>query len=228
MAYAQGRHPNPKIKTPKNATIWLSVGTNNKIEQVIEPKFKELMVGGKHYELNLQKHAFYIKNGYNNWSEVYIKSEESYLRDPQSYEGSKVHRLAFDEQPSEEVWDAAHMRTIDTNGQTLLGATLFEEHITFLWDRIIKPVQEGKPEAKNITLVGENIPMSANPMLDPTAIAEQRRQVALRSPEEAAVRFDGKYLQVFGKTPFNLDALSFFRKIQSDGVPAELYFGGEQ
>jgi len=222
VAYAQGRHPNPKIKTPRNATIWISVSNNTKVEQVIEPKFRELMVDGKHYEFNSNKHVFYIKNGFNNWTELYVKSEEAYQKDKQTYEGSKVHRLAFDEQPSEEVWDAAHMRTIDTGGQTLLGATLFEEAITFLWDRIIKPFQEKRPEAKSIELIGENIPMSANPMIDPADIEEQCRQVRLRSPEEAEVRFFGKYVQVSGRSPFNADALKFMRAISEPGIQVEL------
>jgi hypothetical protein len=215
---ADGRHPN--FKTPKNCTLWISVEKNDKVEQVLAPKFKEKLRPGS-WEYNGNKHIFYVKCGMNNWSEIVIKSEEA-----GDYEGAKVHRLAFDEQPQEKFFDAAAIRTIDTKGQILIAATMWEYGITWIYDRFITPVIEGKEAAKNIELVGRDLPMESNPMLDPWEIQEQRRQTALRSPEEAAVRFDGKYIPVTGKTPFNLQALKAYRADQGNAEEVEFYYGG--
>lgn len=215
---ASGNHPH--FKTPKNCTLWISVEKNDKVDQVLAPKFREKLRSGS-WEYNGNKHVFYVKCGMNNWSEIVIKSEEA-----GDYEGAKVHRLAFDEQPLEKFFDAARIRTIDTKGQILIAATMWEYGITWIYDRFIIPVIEGRPEAENIELVGKDLPMESNPMLDPKEIEEARRQTALRSPEEAAVRFDGKYIPVTGKTPFNLEALKRFRENQVIGEEIEFYYGG--
>lgn len=115
--------------------------------------------------------------------------------------------MAFDEEPPEKIFDQCLVRTIDTMGQVLIAATMWEHGISWLYDRIILPVLEGRPEARNIELLGMDLPMESNPMLDPREVGEQRRRCALRSEEEAAVRYDGKYVSVTGKTPFNLRAL---------------------
>jgi hypothetical protein len=214
---ADGRHPH--FKTPRNATLWISVEKNDKVEQVLAPKFREKLRPGS-WEYNSNKHIFYVKCGMNNWSEIVIKSEEA-----GDYEGAKVHALAFDEQPLEKFFDAAAIRTIDTRGQILIACTMWEYGITWLYDRFIVPVIEGRKESENIELVGRDLPMESNPMLDPWEIAEQRRQTAIRSPEEAAVRFDGKYIPVTGKTPFNLQALQQYRLDQEKGEEVEFYYG---
>jgi len=215
-----GRHPT--FKTPKNCTLWISVEKNDKVDQVLEPKFREKLRPG-HWEYNGNKHIFYVKCGMNNWSEIVIKSQEAGRG---SYEGSKVHRLAFDEQPLEDIFDGAVIRTIDTRGQVLLAATMWEQGVTWVYDRFIIPVLENKPASSNIELVGHNLPMESNPMLDPAEIQEQRRATALRSPEEAAVRFDGKYIPLTGFTIFSLDALKKYRAEQEEGFEAELEYGG--
>jgi len=173
----------------------------------LEPKFREkLGPSGYRWEYNDNRKTFYVKCGAHNWSEIVIKSQESGRA---SYEGSKVHRLAFDEEPFEDIFDSALIRTIDTRGQVLVAATMWEEGVSWLYDRLILPVIEGR--ADNIELVGRNLPMESNPMLDPAEIAEQRERAALRNPEEAAVRFDGKYIPVTGNTPWNLKALETYR-----------------
>lgn len=101
---------------------------------------------------------------------------------------------------------------------------MWEFGITWLYDRFIVPYLEGK--RGDLELVGKDLPMESNPMLDPQEIAEQRRQTALRSPEESAVRFDGKYIPIGGLTPFNLEALKQYRDNQGKAVEAELYYGG--
>lgn len=178
---------------------------NDKIPQVLEPKFREkLGPSGYRWEYHENKKTFYVRCGPNNWSEIVIKSQEAGRA---SYEGSKVHRLAFDEEPLEEIFDSALIRTIDTRGQVLVAATMWEQGISWLYDRLILPVIDGGPTAKDIELVGRDLPMESNPMLDPKEIDDQRQRAALRSPEEAAVRFDGKYIPVTGRTPWNLKAL---------------------
>jgi phage terminase large subunit-like protein len=200
--------------------MWISVEKNDKVDQVLEPKFREKLRPG-HWEYNSNKHIFYVKCGANNWSEIVIKSQESGRA---SYEGSKVDRLAFDEQPDEQIFDSALIRTVDTRGQVLVAATMWEFGITWLYDRFIVPYLEGKRD--DLELVGKDLPMESNPMLDPQEISEQRRQTALRSPEESAVRFDGKYIPIGGLTPFNLEALKQYRDNQGKAVEAELYYGG--
>lgn len=217
---AMGRHP--VFKTPRNCTLWISVEKNDKVDQVLEPKFREKLRPTQ-WEYNGNKHIFYVKCGMNNWSEIVIKSQEAGRA---SYEGSKVHRLAFDEQPAEDIFDSALVRTIDTRGQVLVAATMWEFGVTWLYDRFIVPVLEERAEASQIELVGKDLPMESNPMLDKDEIREQRRRMALRSPEEAAVRFDGKYIPVGGKTPFNLEALKLARESQGMPFECELSFGG--
>lgn len=213
---AMGRHPT--FKTPKNCTLWISVAKNDKVDQVLAPKFKEKLRPG-HWEYNGNKHIFYVKCGMNNWTEIVIKSEEA-----GDYEGSKVHRLSFDEQPDETIFSNALIRTIDTRGQVLVAATMWEHGITWLYDRFIIPVLEGKPEASNIELVGKDLPMESNPMLDKDEIAEARRSAILRSPEEAAVRFDGKYIPLTGLIPWSLEALKMARINQGEMIEAELTY----
>ena len=147
-----------------------------------------------------------MKCGTQNWSQIVIKSQEAGRA---SYEGSKVHRLAFDEEPFEDIFDSALIRTIDTRGQVLIAATMWEEGVSWLYDRMILPVIEGR--ADNIELVGRDLPMESNPMLDPAEIQEQRQRAMDRNPEEAMVRFDGKYIPVTGNTPWNLKALEQYR-----------------
>ena len=184
---------------------------NDKIPQVLEPKFREkLGPSGYRWEYNDNKKTFYVKCG-NGWSEIVIKSQEAGRA---SYEGSKVHRLAFDEEPLEQIFDSALIRTIDTRGQVLVAATMWEEGISWLYDRMILPVIEGKPEAEDIELVGRDLPMESNPMLDPREIQQQRERAMLRSPEEAAVRFDGRYIPVTGQTPWSIRALEAYAEKQ--------------
>ncbi len=223
-SFAMGRHPNPRVKTPRNAQIWISVEKNDKVDQVIEPKFRELMSDAQ-YEYNQNKHSFYVKCGMNNWSEIHIKSEEADLG---SYESAKLARAACDEQPLEEVWDAILVRLSDLHGQMLVGATMWEYGVTFLYDRLITPVLENRPEASMIELVGMDLPSEANPMLDKAEFDELRRQLRLRSPEEAAVRFDGKYIPVSMMTPFPLEALKMYRDLAKtvEAEDAELEMGG--
>ena len=181
------------------------VDNNDKIPQVLFPKFRDYLgPSGYRWEYNENRKTISVKCGPHNWSEIVFKSKES---DPASFEGSKVHRMAFDEEPPEKIFDQCLVRTIDTRGQVLIAATMWEQGISWLYDRIILPVLEGRPEAANIELIGHNLPMESNPMLDPHEVQENRRRVALRSEEEAAVRYDGKYVSVTGKTPFNLRAL---------------------
>jgi len=127
-----------------------------------------------------------------------------------SYEGSKIHRLAFDEEPQEDIFDSALVRTIDTRAQVLIAATMWEHGISWMFDRIITPVLEGSRESKFIELVGKDLRMEENPMLDPDEISEHRRRTALRSEEEAAVRFDGKYIPISGQSIFSTQAIDTY------------------
>ena len=184
---------------------------------MLEPKFREkLGPSGYRWEYNDNRKTFYVKCGSQNWSEIVIKSQEAGRA---SYEGSKVHRLAFDEEPFEDIFDSALIRTIDTRAQVLIAATMWEEGVSWLHDRLILPFIEGR--ADNIELVGRDLPMESNPMLDPAEIQEQRERAMLRNPEEAAVRFDGKYIPVSGQTPFNLRALDFYRNEKPSYEEAE-------
>jgi hypothetical protein len=188
---------------------------------VLLPKFRErLGPSGYRWNYNENKKTIFVRCGMNNWSEIVIKSEEA---DPDSYEGAKVHRLAFDEEPSERIFDQALVRTIDTRGQVLVAATMWEMGISWLYDRMILPVIEGRPEAEMIDLVGQDLPMESNPMLDPEEIRQQRARAQIRSPEEAAVRFDGKYIPVTGKTPWNISALELFRTKRQPFEEVEVY-----
>jgi phage terminase large subunit-like protein len=214
------------MRTPRNATAWISVEKNDKVDQVLQPKFKNMLKPG-FWEYNNNKHIFYVKISSHNWTEIVIKSEEAGV---DSYEGAKVNWLGFDEQPQMEIFDRALLRTTKKHGESIrvfIAATMWEEGITWIYDRFITPVLENKLEAKDIELVGMNLPMESNPLLDPKDIAEKRRQTALRSPEEAAVRFDGKYIAVSGLTPFNLEALMLARETgcKEPFEEVELYWG---
>ncbi len=189
---------------------------NDKIPQVMLPKFKErLGAPGYRWEYNANEKTIFIRcgGGQYNWSEIVFKSEEAAKSGTRgSYEGSKIARLGFDEEPSEHIFDQASVRTIDLKAQILVAATMWEEGISWLYDRLILPVIEGQKSAADIELVGKDLPMESNPMLDPKEIQAQRERVALRSPEESAVRFDGKYIPVSGQTPWSLRALDEYAK----------------
>ncbi len=174
------------------------------------PKFRErLGPQGARWEYNDNKKTIYIRCGTNNWSEIVFKSQEAGRA---SYEGAKIHRLGFDEMPWEEIFDSALIRTIDTQAQVLIAATTWEENMFWLYDRFVVPVLEHTAQEEDIEIVGMDMPMEANPMLDKKAVAEQRRVTALKNPDEAAVRFDGKILPLSGKTLFNTRALQRYEE----------------
>lgn len=219
--FAMGRHPS--VKTPRNSISWITVLTNDKVHEVMYPKFKQKLgpVGVK-WEYNDNKSTFYVKCGMQNWSEIVIKSQEAGIG---SFESSTVHRLAFDEQPYQDIFNAALIRVIDTGGQVLIAATMWEEGISWLYDEFIVPVLENKPEAKNIELVGPGLTMWDNPILDKEWIDEAYRKAAQRNPEEARVRFFGEYIPLSGKCPFSMRSLNYYRKTAEPGMECELLYG---
>ena len=128
--YATGQHP--YHKTPRNAVTWISVENNDKIPQVLYPKFRDrLGPQGSRWEYNENKKTIYVRCGTNNWSEIVFKSEQAERLSKGTYEGSKIHRLGFDEVPSEDIFNKAIIRTIDTKAQILVAATTWEE--TMFW-----------------------------------------------------------------------------------------------
>lgn len=202
--YAMGRHP--YHKTPRNANVWISVLKNDKVDEVLLPKFKNVLRPGI-WDYNDNKKTFTIKISPNNTSTIVIKSQEAGIG---SYESATVHRLAFDEQPDESIFDAALVRVIDTGAQVLVAATMWEEGVSWLYDRFAQPVIEGKPEAKNIELVRAS--MYDNPTLNKKNIDEHFRVLSQKSPEEARVRVLGEFLPLSGQCPFNLSALTRYRE----------------
>jgi len=197
--FAMGRHP--VCRTPRNANLWISVLTNDKVDEVLLPKFKERLRPGS-WEYNDNKKVFKVKVGANNFSTIVIKSQEAGVG---SYESATVHRLAFDEQPYEEIFDAALVRVIDTGGQVLVAATMWEEGISWLYDRFVVPVLEGSNRARDIELVRAS--MYDNPILDRKNIDEYFRAMSEKAPEEARVRVLGEFIPLSGKCIFNTTAL---------------------
>ena len=221
--YAMGRHPT--WKTPRNAKLWVVVLTNDKIEKVMYPKFKEMLQPpeGTRWEYNGNEKCFYVKKGNHDWSEIYILSQEAGVG---AMESATVHRLAFDEQPYEEIYLAAILRVLDTSGQVLFGATMWEEGISWAYDTFIRPVLEGLPEAKDIELVGPGLTMYDNLTLDKEEIDEYYRALSLKNPEEARVRIMGEYIPLSGKCPFSMASLNLYRKLAEPGMECEFTLGG--
>ena len=200
--YAMGRHP--YHKTPRNARLWIVVLKNDMVDSALLPKFKEKLQPGK-WEYNDNKKTFFVRCGHQNWSEINIKSQEAGRG---SFESAKVHRLAFDEQPEEEIFDSAQIRIIDTKAQTLMAATPWEQGVSWVIDRFIQPFLDAKMQGKehpDVEFVGGS--QEQNITLDPKVINEKMRQMMLKNPEEARVRFGGEFVPVSGRCPFNLTAL---------------------
>lgn len=219
--YAMGRHP--MWKTPKNAKLHIVVLTNERVDKVMYPKFKEMLRPPEkvNWEYNDNKKVFYVRCGAGNWSEIYILSQEAGLK---AFESYTSHRTAFDEEPFEDTFNSAALRVVDTGGQILVGATMWEEGISWMYDRFITPVLENKPEAKNIELVGPGLTMYDNLTLDRWEIDEYYRMLSVKNPEEARVRVMGEYIPLSGKCPFSMRSISMYRKMAEPGIECELVY----
>lgn len=210
--FAEGRHP--VAKTPRNARIWITVLKNDMVDKVLLPKFKEKLMPGR-WEYNDNKKTIYVKNGNKNWSSIEIKSQEAGRA---SFEGATVHRLAFDEQPEEPIFDSALVRVIDTGGQVLMAATMWEEGISWVYDRFIQPFLDGT--AKDVEFVDGA--MKDNQILDEKFINEFFTALSLKNPEEAQVRVLGARIPLSGKCIFNVGALMKYREEMADNPPQEM------
>lgn len=220
--YAMGRHP--LWKTPRNAIIWLVVLKNDMVNLLI-PRFRAMLKPpeGVNWTYNGNENVFYVRaGGGNNWSQIVIKSQEAKSG---TFEGAEVHRLAFDEQPWEETYRAACLRTVSTAGQVLFGATMYEEGISWAYDEFILPVKEGRAEAKNIELVGEGLTMYHNNTLDQWEVDEFFRSLSLKNEEEARVRVGGEYIPLSGRNPFSKKALDYSREHCFNGIECEFTVG---
>jgi phage terminase large subunit-like protein len=218
--YAMGRHPT--WKTPKNAMLWIVVLTNE-MAGVLLRKFKEMLRGPEkiNWEYNDNKKSLFVKCGNNNWSTIAIKSQEA---EGGSFEAETVHRLGFDEQPYEETFNQASLRTLDTGGQILIAGTMWEEGVSWMYDDFIAPVLEGRPEAKDIELVGPGLTMYDNLVLDRWEIDEYYRKLSVKNPEEARVRVQGEYIPLSGKCPFSMRSLNQYRNNAQPGLECELVY----
>jgi phage terminase large subunit-like protein len=202
--FAEGRHP--IARTPRNARLWITVLKNDMVDKVLLPKFKEKLWGNRsRWEYNDNKKTIYVKIGANNWSSIEIKSQEAGRG---SFEGATVHRLSFDEQPEEPIFDSALVRVIDTGGQVLMAATMWEEGISWVFDRFIQPFIDGK--TKDVEFVDGA--MEDNAVLSKAQIDEFFRALSLKNPEEALVRVKGARIPLSGKCIFNVGALMGFRE----------------
>jgi phage terminase large subunit-like protein len=216
VLYAEGRHPSG-VKTEKNAKLWIVVLKNDMVDKVLMPKFRQYLKPGR-WEYNDNKKTIYVKRGPYNWSEIEIKSQEAGRG---SFEGATVHRLSFDEQPLEEIFDSALVRVIDTKAQVLMAATMWEEGISWVYDRFIKPYMDGI--STNVEFVTGR--MDANLILDKSRIDEFYRQLSLRNPEEAEVRVLGAMISLSGKCPFNMAALNMMENEAKPVETCELMYG---
>jgi hypothetical protein len=218
--YAMGRHP--LWKTPRSAISWLVVLKNDMVNLLI-PRFRAMLKPpeGINWTYNGNENIFYVKCG-SGWNQIVIKSQEAKSG---SFEGAEVHRLAFDEQPWEETYRAACLRTVSTGGQVLFGATMYEEGISWAYDEFILPVKEGFPNAKNIELVGEGLTMYHNCTLDQWEVDEIFRSYSLKNEEEARVRVSGEYIPISGRNPFSKKALDYSRSQCVPGEDCEFVMG---
>jgi len=218
--FAKGMHPTQR--TPKNARLWITVLKNDMVDTVLYPKFAEKLGpkrGGKSWEYNDNKKTFFVNVGPYNWSEIQIKSQEAGRG---SFESATVHRLSFDEQPMEEIFDSALVRVIDTGGQVLMAATMWEEGISWVYDRFILPFKESGGRHPDIEFVGGR--MKDNLVLDPKNIDEYNRALSLKNPEEARVRVEGEMIPLSGKCPFNIQALMRYNDEKQKGREVDFAF----
>lgn len=198
-SFIQCRHP--FVKTPRNAIAWISVTDFKKFEEVIMPRLRDVLKPGT-YRVNKNEWFIEITSGPGKGNQIFLKSQEQEVK---GYEGAVIHRLAFDEEHEEEIFQAGIVRTLKSGGQVLVSATLFKG-LTWFYDVFIQPALRG--ERPDVLLrTGSTYD---NQSMAPESIAEIERQIRIKDPAMADIRIRGMFVNLGGTSPFAGDALQYW------------------
>lgn len=181
------RWKRPEWKCPR----YLRVGnvSTREINTIIAEKFREWT-----------PKALFPKGG---WAKAYSKFEYmlrlecgctiqflSYEMDREKWGGSSLHRMHFDEEPPEELYEEGAARLVDFNGDELFSMTPLLG-MTWMFDRIWLA---GETDPDIYTVVAS---MLDNPNLSPEGVKRAMAKYA-GSPEMLAARIYGHFVHFGG------------------------------
>jgi phage terminase large subunit-like protein len=178
--YATGTHPYKSIPTPNYGRIVCTDFTNG-IEKVIIPEIKKWLPKKMVRWYNKESRTMELTNG----STIEFMS---YDQDVDKFESASRHWIWFDEEPSQEIYNACKMRLVDTKGD--LWITMTPTH-GMTW--VYTDIYERNGVDPNIECY--NLSIYDNNYIDKDVIADIRRGL---SEQEIEARLYGKFVQLSG------------------------------
>jgi len=185
-------HPYRRIPVPDWEPCRGRINTVDYIngwEKIIQPLLKQLMPpsllinGSWEDSYHKQEHVLNCSNG----SMLEILSYES---DLDKFAGTSRHFISYDEEPPEAIYTENKARLIDTGGHQWFAMTPVEG-MSWVYDAIFLPGEEGKPGFHNTT-----VSMEENPHLN---MAEVQEFLDGLDEEERKARGQGIFVEFGGR-----------------------------
>ena len=207
-----GRHP--YVKTPRNAQGYFSMLENNKLHQVILPKFRsKLGPQGKVWDFNETKKELTILRGRGKGNKIFFLSQEAGRG---GYASFAAHRFWIDEEHEEEIFIDVIARCRDFDAQILMAATP-EYGLKWTWYNFWQPFRKG--ELRDVCLIVE-VSQFDNPTMDPKGIWADYETMKRADPLKARIKVFGEPINLAGTPFFNPEVLETLMK-RADAVLGE-------
>lgn len=198
------RHP--YVKTPRNAMGYFSMLENNKLHQVILPKFRsKLGPQGRIWDYNETKKELTIIRGPGKGNKIFFLSQEAGRG---GYASFAAHRFWIDEEHEEPIFLDIVARCTDHNAQILMAATP-EYGLKWTWYNFWQPFRKG--EMRDVLHI-EEVTQFDNPTLDPKVILANYEVLKRADPLMARIKVYGEPINLSGTPFFNLEILNKLMK----------------